>query len=285
MPTGVGSSFEASGVPVLSDTKRRTPMTMPGGSTGAAPSQSQARLVEATLWSVAGALAVAIGWMLVPACGVRVPFGEYVLGRGSYCKGVADPRIAQGVQALAMEIGKMAPLEEKLRNYAATCVLPPPPRADPPEPDPRDELRQVLEDRGLRPDETGTSITLLWNNWNDLDLYLVCPDGSATGPGIGKGNNCAGSKNKIDENWTETPNPVDHPVEYITAAKGALKRGRYQVRVNYFHNRRATPVKTDYEVIVQRGSEYERYSKTTSRPTDNPHGYEIAPTVAEFDVP
>ncbi|MBZ9791689.1 hypothetical protein K9B32_16410 [Rhizobium sp. 3T7] len=228
-------------------------------------------LMAELLWLLALALGLALAWLLIPACGVRLPFGGPVVygwGGGTYCREVGAGGGDEGFSA-APE--KVASLEEKLRKLVSECV-PPSVVA------PKDAVRQALIDHGLTPDDTATSVTLFWDNKNDLDLYLVCGAEKA-----GAGVDACGAKASLDANFLKGAKPlVDNPVEHITAAKGKLEPGHYKVNVKYYEAHKPAPDRVEFKVIVQQGDKYKLYPGSIVQEAGQG---ENTQTVAVIDVP
>lgn len=131
---------------------------------------------------------------------------------------------------------------------------PPPPPPPPPEPEPEPEPPPDEFDR--RVDREGgqsgdVQITLIWNNVNDLDLWVTCPNGQRIYYGSMQG--CGGVLD-IDANAGRTSNS---PVENVTWPNGAPP-GRYRIEIDHYANR-GGPDPTPYRVRVRIGDEERIY--------------------------
>jgi len=112
------------------------------------------------------------------------------------------------------------------------------------------ELKARLEREGAS--SSDVQISLMWNNYNDLDLHVVCPSGAET----------------------------RKPVENVFWEDGKAPAGKYQVYVHYYkkHNKRRSKDPTKFQVIVNQGGDLLEYNGELS------HGDSIM-LVAEFNLP
>ncbi|ANK71698.1 hypothetical protein FA04_03040 [Ensifer adhaerens] len=210
------------------------------------PQRDWLRVLSSVLWAFALILPFVIGWMLLPACGVRMPFsGTYVFGwgDGAFCRQIADPQIeAKQADAKALTT-ELASLTDQVRGTAMQCV--PVPSVDP-----VDEVRKRVTEAGVELNPNETTISLLWNNTHDLDLYVICPNGKK----VAHDALACGGRLEIDRNYRER---VDRPIEHVRFGESALMPGRYGVEVKYFGtNESGPPTSTPFEVVVeQKGKE------------------------------
>ena len=118
-------------------------------------------------------------------------------------------------------------------------------------------------------------ISLMWENFNDLDLHVVCPSGERIHGG-NKKSECGGELD-VDANVRpETKKPVENVVwQGVTAPPGA-----YQVYVHHYkkHKKRRTKDPTKFKVIVNNVGELLEFDGKLS------HGDPIQ-LVAQFNVP
>lgn len=125
---------------------------------------------------------------------------------------------------------------------------PPPPPAPEPEPElsppPVDEFDRRVEREGGQRGEV--QITLLWDNGNDLDLHVYCPDGTQIWYAGMWG--CGGELD-IDAN-AGGPQSLS-PVENVTWPSGAPS-GPYRIEVDHYANH-GGPEPTRYRVRVRIG--------------------------------
>ena len=136
---------------------------------------------------------------------------------------------------------------------------PPPEPQPPPQPPPSTgdpDMDRRLDREGVQ--DQDVMITLVWDNGNDIDLHVICPNGqriswqSMTG--------CAG---RLDVDANASGPETRSPVENISWP-GAQPRGTYRVEVHHYANhgdRDPTP----YRVRVRIGGE-ERIFRGVLRP-------------------
>ena len=135
------------------------------------------------------------------------------------------------------------------------------------------ELKARLEREGAQ--SSDVQISLMWNNYNDLDLHVVCPSGERIHGGNKK--SACGGELDVDANVrAETRKPVEN----VFWEEGKAPPGKYQVYVHYYkkHKKRRSKDPTKFQVIVNPGGEPREYNGELSM------GDPIM-LVAEFDLP
>ena len=135
------------------------------------------------------------------------------------------------------------------------------------------ELRARLEREGAQ--SSDVQISLMWNNYNDLDLHVVCPSGERIHGGNKK--SACGGELDVDANVrAETRKPVEN----VFWEEGKAPAGKYQVYVHYYkkHKKRRSKDPTKFQVIVNQGGDPYEYNGNLSM------GDPIM-LVAEFDLP
>ena len=135
------------------------------------------------------------------------------------------------------------------------------------------ELRARLEREGAQ--SSDVQISLMWNNYNDLDLHVVCPSGERLHGGNKK--SACGGELDVDANVrAETRKPVEN----VFWEEGQAPAGRYQVYVHYYkkHKKRRSKDPTKFQVIVNQGGDPREYNGELSM------GDPIM-LVAEFNLP
>ncbi len=135
------------------------------------------------------------------------------------------------------------------------------------------ELRARLEREGAQ--SSDVQISLMWNNYNDLDLHVVCPSGERIHGGNKK--SACGGELDVDANVrAETRKPVEN----VFWEDGKAPAGKYQVYIHYYkkHNKRRSKDPTKFQVIVNQGGDLLEYNGELSM------GDPIM-LVAEFDLP
>jgi uncharacterized protein YfaP (DUF2135 family) len=135
------------------------------------------------------------------------------------------------------------------------------------------ELKARLEREGAQ--SSDVQISLMWNNYNDLDLHVVCPSGERIHGG-NKTSACGGVLD-VDANVrAETRKPVEN----VFWEEGKAPAGKYQVYVHHYkkHNKRRSKDPTKFQVIVNQGGDPMEYNGELS-------SGEAIMLVAEFDLP
>jgi hypothetical protein len=135
------------------------------------------------------------------------------------------------------------------------------------------ELQARLEREGAQ--SSDVQISLMWNNYNDLDLHVVCPSGERIHGG-NKTSACGGELD-VDANVrAETRKPVEN----VFWEEGKAPAGPYQVYVHHYkkHQKRKSKDPTKFQVIVTPGGEPLEYNGELSA------GDPIM-LVAEFNLP
>jgi uncharacterized protein YfaP (DUF2135 family) len=117
------------------------------------------------------------------------------------------------------------------------------------------ELRARLEREGAQ--SSDVQISLMWNNYNDLDLHVVCPSGERIHGG-NKSSACGGELD-VDANVrAETRKPVEN----VFWQDGKAPAGKYQVYVHYYkkHKKRRSKDPTKFQVIINQGGDPREYN-------------------------
>ena len=117
------------------------------------------------------------------------------------------------------------------------------------------ELRARLEREGAQ--SSDVQISLMWNNYNDLDLHVVCPSGERIHGGNKK--SACGGELDVDANVrAETRKPIEN----VFWEEGKAPAGRYQVYVHYYkkHKKRRSKDPTKFQVIVNEGGDPREYN-------------------------
>jgi hypothetical protein len=125
---------------------------------------------------------------------------------------------------------------------------PPPPRRveqPPPPPPPRQEDAERARREGARSGRV--QIILAWDDRNDLDLMMVCPNGERL---FFDNRRACGAELDVDRNAGNSalsPTPVEN---IVFAAEPAP--GRYRIIVWHFQNNPPAPASSPYRVTVKR---------------------------------
>ena len=136
-----------------------------------------------------------------------------------------------------------------------------------------DELRARLEREGAR--SSDVQVSLMWNNYNDLDLHVVCPSGER----IHGGNRKSSCNGELDVDANVRPDSRK-PIENVVWPEGEAPAGTYQVFVHYYkkHKKRRSKDPTKFRVIANAYGDLLEYSGELN------FGEEIQ-LVCSFNVP
>ena len=111
------------------------------------------------------------------------------------------------------------------------------------------EFKKRLDREGAKSGDV--QFSLMWNNYNDLDLHAICPCGTEICYSKKKCSVCQGELD-VDMNVNPTS---EEPVENIYWPPGGSPMGHYQVFVNHFknHGRSGCTDPTSFKVAVSIG--------------------------------
>ena len=135
------------------------------------------------------------------------------------------------------------------------------------------ELQERLKREGAMTGDV--QISLMWENFNDLDLHVVCPSGER----IHGGNKLSGCNGELDVDANVRPE-TKKPVENVVWPGVSAPPGTYQVYVHHYkkHKKRRSKDPTSFQIIVNNVGDYREYHG------DLTHGDPIT-LVCQFDVP
>lgn len=134
------------------------------------------------------------------------------------------------------------------------------------------DLRERLEREGAK--SSDVQISLVWNNYNDLDLHVVCPSKER----IHGGNKISKCNGELDVDANVKPD-TRKPVENVVWPEGRGPGGTYEVYVHHYkkHNKRRSRDPTKFQVIVNAAGEFKEYEGSLT------HGDPIM-KVCEFTI-
>ena len=97
----------------------------------------------------------------------------------------------------------------------------------------------------------------MWNNYNDLDLHVVCPSGER----IHGGNRKSSCSGELDVDANVRPDSRK-PIENVVWPEGQAPAGTYQVFVHYYkkHKKRRSKDPTKFQVIANAYGDLLEYS-------------------------
>ena len=116
------------------------------------------------------------------------------------------------------------------------------------------ELRSRLEREGAK--SSDVQISLMWNNYNDLDLHVVCPSGER----IHGGNRESACGGELDVDANVRPE-TKKPVENVVWPEGKAPGGIYKAYVHHYkkHKKRRSRDPTSFKVVCNAGGEILEY--------------------------
>lgn len=120
------------------------------------------------------------------------------------------------------------------------------------------DFAERLEREGAKAGDI--QISLLWNNFNDLDLHVICPSGERISY-QNKHSRCGG---ELDVDMNAGGRNSREPVENIYWPKGQSPKGKFQVFVHHYANH-GDRDPTAFRVAVTIGGEIRPFSGRVSR--------------------
>ena len=121
------------------------------------------------------------------------------------------------------------------------------------------ELQARLEREGAK--SSDVQVSLMWNNYNDLDLHIVCPSGER----IHGGNKISACGGELDVD-ANVRAETRKPVENVFWPEGTAPGGQYHVYVHYYkkHKKRRSKDPTKFQIMVNNGGETTEFSAELS---------------------
>lgn len=194
------------------------------------------------------------------------PWRWFVLARPA-C--LAEPTGLALLDARRQEEGRTRVLEAelaRLRLEAGQARLACPPirrqAATPPTepPRPNEDLERARRE-GAR--EGNVQVVLAWDDKNDLDLAITCPNGQRI---YFENRRACGAELDVDMNVTGGPRPISaRPVENVTWA-GDPPSGQYRIEVTNYARNPGGPAASPFRVTIRRPGQPEQVLRGQARP-------------------
>lgn len=193
----------------------------------------------------------------------RNPFGWFVLDPPS-CR--LDPASITLFEQRRQETDRFVHLQEDLAAARralgeARLACPPVRREAAPAPPPRNEDAERARREGAR--EGQVQVILAWDDRNDLDLAIVCPDGTRI---YFENKRACGAELDIDMNVEGGPRGISgSPVENVTWPS-TPPAGRYRIEVTNFSRNPGGPASSPFRVTVRRPGQPDQMFRGTASP-------------------
>ena len=113
--------------------------------------------------------------------------------------------------------------------------------------------------------EMGTGdvqVTLIWDSYNDLDIFVTDPDGETIF--WDHAASASGGKLDVDANYNCIRDVTPNPVENIYWPTGSAPAGVYSVEVRYYKNCSTAPTTNNYTVRVLVDGDSHEFTGTVS---------------------
>lgn len=116
------------------------------------------------------------------------------------------------------------------------------------------ELEKRLDREGAKTSEV--QVSLMWDNYNDLDLHVLCPSGER----IHGGNKISECGGELDVDANVRPE-TKKPVENVVWPEGKAPGGTYKAYVHHYkkHKKRRSKDPTKFKIICNAGGDIEEY--------------------------
>ena len=191
--------------------------------------------------------ALIVGFLL-PACGLRTPFGTIVFGLPfqTSCDATQTSELSQSITEGHHLERELQVLREEYQRRRLACYAQPLRPAEPVIPVEQPEEPRRVERRGE------AQITLIWDTEDDLDLAITCPNNNQISYST-KGNLICGGILDIDRNSKDT-NTVTRPVENITFPQGLIASGEHSIVITNYKDR-GSKQPIPYTLTIRQGEE------------------------------
>lgn len=139
------------------------------------------------------------------------------------------------------------------------------------------EIRTRVLAAGGQVDNVDIRASLLWNNYNDLDLHVICPSGEE----IYYGNKRSGCNGWLDVDANAGGEPTLKPVENVRWSKGDATEGHYKVFVRNFALKKDRIFPTPFQLEMEIDGDVQSFSGEIS--PEGQTGQSSDVVVYEFD--
>lgn len=195
----------------------------------------------------------------------RNPFGWFAMAPPD-CR--LDPAGIALVEQQRRETDRFVHLQEDLAAARralgeARLACPPvrPRAAAPPPPAPRNEDAERARRQGGR--EGQVQVILAWDDRNDLDLAVTCPDGTRI---YFENRRACGAELDVDMNVEGGPRGISsQPVENVTWPS-APPPGRYRIEVTNYSRNPGGPASSPFRVTIRRPGQPDQVLRGTASP-------------------
>jgi hypothetical protein len=205
----------------------------------------------------------------------RNPFGWFVMAPPD-CR--LDPAGIALVEEQRRETDRFVHLQQDLAAARralgeARLACPPIRRPAAAAPPPRNEDAERARREGAR--EGQVQVILAWDDRNDLDLAVICPDGTRI---YFENRRACGAELDVDMNVEGGPRGISsQPVENVTWA-APPPRGRYRIEVTHYSRNAGGPASSPFRVTIRRPGQPDQVLRGTASP-----GQTVR--IGEFTVP
>lgn len=199
---------------------------------------------------------------------------------------IAESDLAAGKQDVDRLTRRIAELEKAVADKRSACVIPQPPPQPPAKidrPPPKQSELNCEETCRLcnanrRELRGNVSISLAWDSYADLDLYLVCPDGHQI-----RYNNRGACGGELNVDMNVSSNKSTTPIENITLTEQA-PTGKYRILVHFYAGQ-PLELNVPYRVTLNLRGQSQTFTGTAVWPDNKTqmilvHEFEIEPDTA-----
>jgi hypothetical protein len=190
------------------------------------------------LWLILPLLLLAIGWLLLRACGLGIPgYGPIPAVGALFCPGGS----IAGDSARARDLTNAArQLERQIIEKETSCAAD---RGGAPSQDIASRLAREKAQTGE------LQVSLAWDGPSDLDLMVVCPGGEQIF--FQRRSGCGGTLD-IDMN---AQRHSQTPIENIFWPENSAQAGRYKVRVSLYARQGENRTSIPFQIRIKNGAD------------------------------